>query len=335
LTNNSRAVAVTFLLLMTSGLVLLSWFNAPATGIVGPAAVTTPPLTTIVTSTSTITAGPETTTTTYTIYTQTSTTTVSSTSTTTSLSSSYTSTESQTFTNSSTSSSYTGTSTASVILTESTSSSTTQTSTSVSTSFTTTTVAKLPSCLIATATFGSELSPEVQLLRDFRDNEILRTAAGSGFMVAFNAWYYSFSPYVADYLSTHAVERTVMKGVLYPLIGILKLSSLTFSATSAFPELAALLSGLVASSLIGAFYLGLPLSLVRAKIRRLRGSYAQSKLEKVLAVTLLAGISTLLVGEILTSSVLLMIASAIVILSMLFLSATFTSGRIARKLQPQ
>jgi hypothetical protein len=163
----------------------------------------------------------------------------------------------------------------------------------------------------------------------------MKTLAGSSFMVAFNAWYYSFSPYVAGYLSTHAVERTVMKGVLYPLIGILKLSSLTFSATSAVPELSALLSGLVGGSLTGSFYLGLPLSLVRAKIRRLRGSNTQSKLEKALAVTLLAGISTLLVGEILASQVLLMIASVTAILSTLFVSATFTSRRIARKLQPQ
>jgi hypothetical protein len=152
-------------------------------------------------------------------------------------------------------------------------------------------------------------------------------------MVAFNTWYYSFSPHVAGYLSTHSFERTVMKGVLYPLIGILKLSSLTFSATSAVPELAAFLSGLVASSLIGAFYLGLPLSLLRAKVRRLGGSNAQRMLEKSLVVALFAGISTLLVGELLASSVLLMIASAVIVLSTLFLSAIFTSGRIARKLQ--
>jgi len=152
-------------------------------------------------------------------------------------------------------------------------------------------------------------------------------------MIAFNAWYYSFSPNVAGYESNHLVERTVMKGVLYPLIGILKLSSLTFSATSAVPELAALLSGLVASSLIGAFYLGLPLSLIRAKIRRLRASKAQRTLERMLAVTLLGGILALLVGELLAAPVLLMIASVTIVLSSLFLSAVFTSGRIASKLQ--
>jgi len=152
-------------------------------------------------------------------------------------------------------------------------------------------------------------------------------------MIAFNAWYYSFSPNVAGYLNSHGVERTIMKGVLYPLIGILKLSSVTFSATSAFPELAALFSGLVASSLIGAFYLGLPLSLVRARIRRLRGSRAQGTLEWALTVLVLGGLVALGLGEIFQSMALLMIASVTIILSTLFLSATFTSGRIARKLQ--
>ena len=154
-------------------------------------------------------------------------------------------------------------------------------------------------------------------------------------MIVFNSWYYSFSPYVANYLTDHWVERSVMKGVLYPLIGILELSSLTFSATSVFPEFAVLFSGLVASSLIGGFYLGLPLSIVRGKIRRLRGFRAQGMLEWVLGAVLLGGLGTLGVGEILQSMTLLMIASATIVLSTLFLSAAFTSGQIARRLQTQ
>jgi hypothetical protein len=152
-------------------------------------------------------------------------------------------------------------------------------------------------------------------------------------MIAFNAWYYSFSPYVAGYLNGHWVERAVMKGVLYPLIGILGLSSLAFSATSGFPELAALLSGLVASSLIGAFYLGLPLSLVRVRVRRLRGLKVQGTLEWALGVVLLGGLGMLGVGEIFSSITLLMVASVSIVLSTLFLSATITSGRISQKLQ--
>jgi hypothetical protein len=334
LSRSSRAATLTFVLLLVSGIVLLSLVNPPATGSADVAQITTPNPTTVVTSTTTIVATPTVTATSFfTIYTSTSTSTVSSTTTSTSLSSSYTSTKSLTQTNTTTSSSYTGTVTSNIVQVETTTSTTTQTSTSTTTSISTTTVAKFPSCLIATATFGSELAPEVQLLRNFRDNEILHTASGSGFMIAFNAWYYSFSPTVANYLSTHVVERTVMKGVLYPLIGILKLSSMTFAAVGAFPEFAAFLSGMVASSLIGAFYLGLPFGLVRGKIRRLRGSNVQGILQTALAVSLLAGISVLIVGEIFVSPALLMIASATIVLSTLFLSGTYVSGLIARKLQ--
>lgn len=190
-----------------------------------------------------------------------------------------------------------------------------------------------PKCLIATATYGSELAPEVQLLRNFRDNSIMKTASGSSFMIAFNAWYYSFSPYVANYLTSHWVERTVMKGVLYPLIGMLYLTSNLYAATATYPELAALLSGLLASSLIGAFYLGLPLSLLRARVRRLRGSRAQSVLKKLLGTGLLVGMVVLVLGEIFASPILLMTASALVVLSSLFLSATLTSAKIAKRLQ--
>jgi len=37
-------------------------------------------------------------------------------------------------------------------------------------------------CLIATATFGSELSPQIQQLRELRDNTILSTESGIAFM---------------------------------------------------------------------------------------------------------------------------------------------------------
>lgn len=54
-------------------------------------------------------------------------------------------------------------------------------------------------CLIATATYGSELAPQVQQLRELRDNQLLQTSSGTSFMIGFNQLYYSFSPAVADW----------------------------------------------------------------------------------------------------------------------------------------
>ena len=115
-------------------------------------------------------------------------------------------------------------------------------------------------CLIATATYGSELSDEVQFLREFRDSFILKTSAGSDFMIAFNAWYYSFSPSVADFISEHPPVRTAVKFALYPLIGILGIGAAAFRLFPTNLEAGAVVSGLIVSSLIGVVYLTFPLA---------------------------------------------------------------------------
>jgi len=186
-------------------------------------------------------------------------------------------------------------------------------------------------CLIATATYGSEMAPEVQLMRNFRDQAIMRTRLGASFMVAFNAWYYSFSPYVAAYLTTHWAERTVMAGVLYPLIAILYLTANLYSEMSNCPELAVLVSGLLASGLIGAFYLGLPLGLIRARTRLLRRLQTQILLQKFLGMSLLSGLAALMIGLVLTSAPILMISGSLVVVSTILLSAVFTSYTIAKR----
>ena len=185
-----------------------------------------------------------------------------------------------------------------------------------------------PKCLIATATYGSELSPEVQLLRNFRDNSIQRTVAGSSFMFVFNAWYYSFSPYIATYLTTHQASRSIMKVILYPIIVTLFFASGLFSATSSYPELAVLLSGLFASALIGALYLGLPLSLMRSRFRLRRRNLTT----RLLAFTFLCGIVLLSLGEILSSRILLIISSPMIVLSTMLLSGLAVSVIVSEKL---
>jgi len=78
-------------------------------------------------------------------------------------------------------------------------------------------------CLIATATYGSELSPQVQQLRELRDNHLLQTESGTGFMSAFNDVYYSFSPIIADYERENPVFREAVKIAITPMINSLSI----------------------------------------------------------------------------------------------------------------
>jgi len=73
-------------------------------------------------------------------------------------------------------------------------------------------------CLIATATYGSELAPEVQKLRELRDNSLLQTESGTSFINSFNGVYYSFSPYIADYERENPVFREMVKVAITPMI---------------------------------------------------------------------------------------------------------------------
>ena len=73
-------------------------------------------------------------------------------------------------------------------------------------------------CLIATATFGSELSPQVQQLRELRDNTILKTQSGASFMSGFNQIYYTFSPTVADFERESPVFKEIVKLTITPMI---------------------------------------------------------------------------------------------------------------------
>ena len=78
-------------------------------------------------------------------------------------------------------------------------------------------------CLIATAAFGSEMAPQVQQLRELRDNTILKTGSGMAFMTSFNQFYYSFSPAVADLEREHPLFKEVVKMTLTPMLSTLSL----------------------------------------------------------------------------------------------------------------
>jgi cyclophilin family peptidyl-prolyl cis-trans isomerase len=78
-------------------------------------------------------------------------------------------------------------------------------------------------CLIATATYGSEMATEVQLLRELRDNQLLQTESGTAFMSTFNDIYYTFSPIIADYERENPLFKEAVKLAITPLLSSLSI----------------------------------------------------------------------------------------------------------------
>ena len=78
-------------------------------------------------------------------------------------------------------------------------------------------------CLIATATYGSELAPQVQQLREIRDKKLLQTESGSAFIQEFNKFYYSFSPTIADLERENPAFKEAVKLTLTPMISSLSI----------------------------------------------------------------------------------------------------------------
>ena len=111
-------------------------------------------------------------------------------------------------------------------------------------------------CLIATATYGTELAPQVQLLREIRDNSLLNTESGTVFMKTFNEFYYSFSPTIADYERENPVFKEAVKLAITPMISTLSLME------NANSESEVLGIGISVIALNLAMYIGVPAIIV-------------------------------------------------------------------------
>ena len=84
-------------------------------------------------------------------------------------------------------------------------------------------------CLIATAAYGSELAPQVQLLREIRDIKVMSATSGATFMSGFNQLYYLISPYVADYQRENPVFKELVRMAITPLVASLGIMSMADS----------------------------------------------------------------------------------------------------------
>ncbi|MFO7651082.1 MAG: CFI-box-CTERM domain-containing protein [bacterium] len=74
------------------------------------------------------------------------------------------------------------------------------------------------SCFIATAAYGTPDEPEVVLLRSFRDQRLLTSAAGRQFVAA----YYACSPPIARLIEKSPLARAATRVLLRPVTGAVR-----------------------------------------------------------------------------------------------------------------
>lgn len=171
-------------------------------------------------------------------------------------------------------------------------------------------------CLIATAAFGSELAPQVQFLREYRDSTIMSTLVGSSFVNAFNTVYYTFSPAIADVERNNPILQELVRAGVTPLLEILQITKLSSVEGD---EISVLTSGMMASSLIGATYLW-PAGLAAKSIRE--GSRARIKIAiAIISIALFLTLISSLIGNI----QFMMISTSTLVLSLIGTGAMFSS----------
>ena len=76
-------------------------------------------------------------------------------------------------------------------------------------------------CFLATAAYGTPASEKVDLLRQFRDELLLKNPAGRALV----AVYYKLSPPIAEFISQHPTLRTVVRECcVNPAVVVVKLT---------------------------------------------------------------------------------------------------------------
>ena len=70
-------------------------------------------------------------------------------------------------------------------------------------------------CFIATAAYGTSSAPEIEVLRDFRDEVLMQSESGRDLV----GFYYAASPPVAEFIARHEMLRTVVReAVVDPIV---------------------------------------------------------------------------------------------------------------------
>jgi hypothetical protein len=129
-------------------------------------------------------------------------------------------------------------------------------------------------CIVATAAYGSEMAPEVAYMRYVRDDMIGSNAVGRLLVNKWNVFYYSWSPPVAQFITTHSALQPVFRIILVPLIGTVHVTAYVYNTSvpvnATFASIIGFLFAVISSITI---YLLIPLlafqSIYERRFRRL------------------------------------------------------------------
>ena len=178
-------------------------------------------------------------------------------------------------------------------------------------------------CLIATAAFGSELAPQVQLLREYRDNTVMTTLVGSSFLKVFNIVYYSFSSPIADAERNNPFLQESVRAIITPFVGILYVAKTVNFGSN---ESSVLASGILVSSLIGAVYFW-PMGLAAKSVR---DGKRPSVITSIIIV--IAAFATTIISITTGNSHFVMVTTFVLVLSFVGIGAIFSAWAISKAL---
>ena len=81
---------------------------------------------------------------------------------------------------------------------------------------TTTPTTPTTGCFIATASYGTPMAQEIQILREFRDGYLLTNPLGQAFV----DFYYRVSPPIAEFITAHPDLKPLVRTALVPAVAV-------------------------------------------------------------------------------------------------------------------
>jgi hypothetical protein len=124
-------------------------------------------------------------------------------------------------------------------------------------------------CIIATATYGSALAPEVVYMRHVRDNMIASNEVGRTIVNGWNTFYYSWSTPLALWIASSDALQSTFRVLLLPLVAIVHLTAFIYAAIATINlALASVIAFSTAAILSVASYIIAPVLTLRTIYRK-------------------------------------------------------------------